>query len=75
MLPADRVAPQFVQNRMLLLLPVLDGREPKDEDEPPIGLANDVGIDGLGIEGEPELNDGADGPLLKYAFTGGVKRK
>jgi hypothetical protein len=64
-----------VQNRVLLLLPVLDGWEPKDEDEPPIGFANDVGIDGLGIEGAPELSDGADGPLLKNAFTGGVKRK
>jgi len=64
-----------VQNRVLLL--VLEGREPdpNDEDEPPpIGLANDVGIEGLGIEGEAVLNDGADGPLLKYAFTGGVKR-
>jgi hypothetical protein len=70
------VAPQLVQNRVLLLLPALDGLgpEPKDEDEPPIGLANDVGMDGRGIEGEPELSDGADGPLLKYAFTGGVKR-
>jgi len=63
-----------VQNRVLLL--VLEGREPdpNDEDEPPIGLANDVGIEGLGIEGEPVLNDGADGPFLKYPFTGGVKR-
>jgi len=61
---------------LLLLLVLLEGREPelKDEDEPPIGFANDVGIDGLGIEGEPELSDGADGPPLKYAFTGGVKR-
>ncbi len=73
MLPADRVAPQFVQNRVLLLLVL--GREPKDEDDPPIGFAKDVGMDGLGIEGEPELSDGADGPLLKYAFTGGVNRK
>jgi len=60
----------LVQNRVLLLL-VLDEPGPKDEDEPPIGLANDVGIDGLGIEGEPALNDG---PFLKNAFTGGVKR-
>lgn len=59
---------------MLLLLLVLDELEPKDEDEPPIGLANDVGIDGLGIEDAPVLNDGADGPLWKYAFTDGVKR-
>jgi hypothetical protein len=59
----------------MLLLLVLDGRELKDEDEPPIGFANDVGIDGLGIEGEPELSDGADGPFLKYAFTRGVNRK
>ena len=63
-----------MQNRVLLLLLVLDELDPKDEDEPPIGLANDVGIDGLGIEDEPVLNDGADGPFLKNAFTGGVKR-
>ena len=75
MLPADTVAPQLVQNRALLLLLVLDELEPKDEDEPPpSGLANDVGIDGLGMEGEPLLNDFADGPFVKNAFTGGVNR-
>ena len=59
-----------MQNRVLLLL-VLDEPGPKDEDEPPMGLANEVGMDGLGIEDDLVLNDG---PFLKNAFTGEVKR-
>lgn len=62
-----------MQNRVLLLL-VLDEPGPKDEDEPPMGLANEVGMDGLGIEDDLVLNDVDDGPFLKNVFTGGVKR-
>jgi len=61
-----------VQNRVLLPL-VLDEPGPKDEDEPPMGLANEVDMDGLGIEDDLVLNVD-DGPFLKNVFTGGVKR-